>query len=519
MAAAIEGEGGVPREVELTLRLSPHAAEALFVDDVIRAFATAKPRLVTHQTRYFDTPDRRLRDARVSLRIRHIGARRIQTLKAAADPNLGLLSRAEDEHAVSGEKPDPSLITVPALRSLFASDRIIGRLAPVFETSIKRHVMMLNFAGAVVELALDRGEIRGAGLNAPICEIELELKSGPIDALYALAQAIHAKFPLNIEPLSKAERGYVLIDHRAPPPRGAERLSLPRDADLLEVFRRMGRNCLAQLRGNIAACRAQVTPEAVHQLRVAIRRLRSVLTAFRGVLPTEERRRLAGEIRMVMKGFDLARGLDVFLAETWRPLTRHVHDPAVAMLGEVARSRRASTARGITRLLDDPKLTTVLLSLEAWWEGRGAAHALGSHAGEGARDYARAILKRLRRKLDKQGRRIESLTEDGLHDLRIRAKRLRYTGELFRGLFPGRGAKGYLAGVAAIQDRLGLLNDAVVTRQLLGRLARGVPAARRAEFDRAAALVAGWAGARIAEDIQRLPAAWAAFADLKPFWR
>jgi triphosphatase len=79
--------------------------------------------------------------------------------------------------------------------------------------------------------------------------------------------------------------------------------------------------------------------------------------------------------------------------------------------------------------------------------------------------------------------------------------------------------KPYVAALAAVQDRLGAINDAITAQALLDQLDRDHPPADAAGRAGARALIAGWASARIAENLAALPELWAEFAALKPFWR
>jgi CHAD domain-containing protein len=96
---------------------------------------------------------------------------------------------------------------------------------------------------------------------------------------------------------------------------------------------------------------------------------------------------------------------------------------------------------------------------------------------------------------------------------------VRYAIEFFRGLFRKKAVKPYVAALAAVQDRLGAINDALTAQQLLDQLDRERPATDPAGRAKARALIAGWASARIAENLAPLPDLWAEFAALKPFWR
>jgi CHAD domain-containing protein len=130
-------------------------------------------------------------------------------------------------------------------------------------------------------------------------------------------------------------------------------------------------------------------------------------------------------------------------------------------------------------------------------------------------NFARALLRKHHRKLQAEASALQDPKPVELHALRIQAKRLRYTAEFVRGLFPTRPAKRYIAGLKSIQDILGTLNDAVVARALLPQLTKGDPIGGA----RAAGLVSGWTAAEVTAARQRFGETWEHFIDTRRFWK
>ncbi len=119
----------------------------------------------------------------------------------------------------------------------------------------------------------------------------------------------------------------------------------------------------------------------------------------------------------------------------------------------------------------------------------------------------------------KAGENLGELDEAGLHEVRIRGKKLRYLAEFFASLYPRKLAKAYLEALAEIQDHLGSLNDGAVVHHLLRAIEKRAPEMDAAVMSRATGLITGWSSARIDSDLQGLPEAWAAFVAAKPFWK
>ncbi len=126
-------------------------------------------------------------------------------------------------------------------------------------------------------MALDVGEVLAGKRSQPICEIELELKAGQPDALFALALDWAGQFDCVPFDISKAERGVRLAHDLAAAPVKSVPLSLNRGMSVEDGFAAMVQACLTQFQANLPGVLASDDIEYVHQARVALRRLRAVL--------------------------------------------------------------------------------------------------------------------------------------------------------------------------------------------------------------------------------------------------
>jgi inorganic triphosphatase YgiF len=172
----------------------------------------------------------------------------------------------------------------------------------------------------LVEVAIDQGRVTTPRGSVPICEIELELKDGEPDALFDLALALNKETPLRLETSSKSDRGYALLTEDAIGWSKAPALVLDPVVTGAQAFSSIVRHNLAHLLSNERAAREGHDPEGVHQARVAIRKLRSVLTLFRSFLPVEVVERHTEELRWLAGEMGTARDLDVFLDELLAPV-------------------------------------------------------------------------------------------------------------------------------------------------------------------------------------------------------
>ncbi|MBI3453773.1 MAG: CYTH and CHAD domain-containing protein, partial [Rhodospirillales bacterium] len=350
-------DSGDPIETELKLKISPDAVARLMRHSLLRRLGSGKPARKRLVSTYFDTPDLRLMHHRVALRVRKIGQRRVQTVKCAPDASGGTAARLEWEVDVGGDRPDLGAAHIERienrnLRKLLGADKVRDRLQPLFVTDFRRTTWPLRLKGSAIELAVDVGEIKSANGRMPICEAELELKSGDRAGLYALARKLRKSIPFTVEPMSKAERGYALAAHADPRAHKAAPLRLDRAATVAETVLRIGRNCLLHLRANEAAVRAGDVTEGVHQMRVAVRRLRSALSAFRGILGKDDRRQIGGGLRWIARQCAAAREWDVFRDELLAPLReRLTADPALKLYADAVDVACADAHAKVTAML------------------------------------------------------------------------------------------------------------------------------------------------------------------------
>ncbi|MGH6899473.1 MAG: inorganic triphosphatase, partial [Geminicoccaceae bacterium] len=274
-------------EIELKLSGRPEHLKRAFSSTAIRARATGRDQTRRLENVYYDTDDQRLRACGLAFRVRKDGRRYYQTLKS--DDARGLAAyRGEWQTPLRSREPDLALMPPGATAVLNGVARS-DELKAVFTTHVRRLVRLLAATDrhgrpSLVEAALDLGTIECNGGCLPIAELELELLDGSPDALYALALELDALAPLHVETRSKSARGYALATGAPPAWHKAEALRFATDATVDDAIGAILRNCVEQWCANEAAAHDGSDPEGVHQMRVAIRRLRSALSLFKPLL-------------------------------------------------------------------------------------------------------------------------------------------------------------------------------------------------------------------------------------------
>ena len=236
----------------------------------------ARPVARRLQNIYYDTPKLELHKSGMALRLRHAGREWLQTLKGGGSVQAGLHQRYEWEVPVNRaaldfaatQEVDWDALLRPSLRK---------KLQPIFITDFSRSSRMLDFQGAHIELCMDQGEVRTEQRSTPICELELELKSGESRQLFELALAILEIVPFELETVSKAEQGYRLLSGYAGQPVKGVAPVFARTDTLTDVLKALIWFCLQHFQGNLSGAMGSEDAEYLHQMRVALRRLRVVL--------------------------------------------------------------------------------------------------------------------------------------------------------------------------------------------------------------------------------------------------
>jgi inorganic triphosphatase YgiF len=510
-------------EVEIKLRLSPERLGRLKRSAVLRSLARGRGRTRHLLTVYFDTPRFELKAAGAALRIRHLGKRRIQTIKLPINGQTGLQTLREIESDVRGDVPDLMQIPDEETKAWLRDRGVADALTPVFTTDLKRTVWLAALQESEIEVALDRGEARAGERRLPISEVELELKSGSPGRLVELTLMLHREIPIAWEFDTKAARGYRLALDQPPQPERARPIAISPDMPGRLAFVAIAHSCLRHIRANEGCARLGQDSEGVHQLRVGVRRLRALVGAYRKEIAAEFGNYLARELDWLQTQCGAARDWDVFIAESLERLhARLPGDPAVSAMLRAAAALRDESYVALRATLDEPRYTELLLRLElALTEGNwsGAAEGGGALLDRPVAEFATSVLGKRYKKLRAIGGKRADLPEQDLHRLRIAGKKLRYTAEFFRGLYPKKSVVKFIDALADVQDHLGSLNDAVVSRQLLlsleGRIANAndIAAARHAS-----GMILGWQAARIDRDLAELGSIWRKLRDRAPFW-
>lgn len=493
----------------LDLWLHPDDVDRLLRLPEVARLRAGRTRPVAARLIWHDTPDGDLAAEGLSLCERQLGREtvwRLERLRGAADAPW-----------ICGAPP-PLVAEAATLDHL--AHRLPAPLLPVAACAgTLRRLPNVAIEGGLA-MSLLQGTLRAVTGEEPVARLRLDGPCPDIEAL-ALALTEHVRLAVSSLPLA-AEAARIAGRAVTPPALGAP--APPAQAPVSEACAAILSHLTGVMLHWAGDAGRGVAPEPVHQMRVALRRLRSALSLFRRALGDTGRGEVQSDLRFLLQVLGPARDWDVFTSGTGRRVALALaQDRSVGRLLAAAERRRQDSYAALAAHLHGAafrRLGIRLACLAAFrpWERMppdDAVEALARmFAAQAAplRGYAGHALSRRLDKLLAQGENLSDLTPADLHALRIQGKRLRYAAEFFAPLYPARECRRFLRRIAALQERLGRLNDNTVAAHLMADLAGGGNRGYAVGVVRGF-VAAGQLGARA-----RMERSWRKFRRAEPFW-
>jgi CHAD domain-containing protein len=254
-------------------------------------------------------------------------------------------------------------------------------------------------------------------------------------------------------------------------------------------------------------------PEAAHQLRVGLRRLRSSLRAFRSIESSPATLALSRYAREIGQKVGGLRDADILIGGIYAPVaaTRR-GEPGFSELRGALLAHRDSVRCEARAALSSEQWSRLQLYLALWPETVASNPRLVAPV----RAFAPKSLAKSWRRVAKYGARLESLSIEERHEMRKALKALRYAVEFFASLYEARRVKRLVKDLKRLQDVFGYMND-VATASALNSICDGrcalVPAAQRA-----AGYVLGWHEVSARQAWDEVATMWRRLAKRRRFW-
>lgn len=501
-------------EFELKLTMDKQYASRLSHQAVILNKSTCKP--ISHKLAdlYFDSPDLKLMEAGVKLHLSHTSSGWIQSIQLSGSSHIGLHQYLEWNAPIAGNHPDFTKIYEPILVKVFPNKNLRKSITPMFKTEIQRKTWHLAFNnGDQVEVAFDLGRLIAHENEEVISEVSLKLKSGHVGRLFDLALELQDAIPLNLENLTLAQRGYAYYRHSPPQVIKAQLPNLTRKMNANIAFKEIVWECIHQLQLNQNVVLHTSDIEGVHQMRIALRRLRSAFSLFKLILGHKKCAFILSELKWLSNILGKARDIDVLLTQTIPAISKQLkHHPGLLTLQQLALKRQAKVYGFTREALLSWRYHCLLLTVCSWleneqWKQSKKHYQLPS--------VATRTLNKFHKQLLRHNGSLTEMSAEDRHATRIASKRLRYAAEFFMSLYPVKDCARFIKILTQVQECLGQINDITVAERLLDELNSSQSDTQSIEAIQL--FKQGNAGAAV-QNIAKINPIWKQLTSTRPFW-
>ena len=469
-------------EIELKFQIPPESKASL--EEFIKSKGGTSKRL---RAKYFDTDTKLLARSNIALRLRKEGQVWYQTLKVS--PQAAAVVRHED--TVRLVTPPGTEPVVDTSRHSYSDqwakfDKALKHdaaqaLKPLYETDLKRLSVDLRTRRGLINYAIDTGSISNVQketdplhlalghtvepLKLPVKEIELELVSGSNMALIEAGTRLVRDYGVWLDVRTKSMRGDSLAKAKLiMAPAKAQSVKITDDLSLEEFFETVRKECVrhALVNASQLASEEGYSPEHIHQLRVALRRLRTALKLFSRVQNFEVQT-WSDQAKFLAAQLGKNRDIDVMSESIW-PELRKINAPLVEFSAQEGMQSPALIVR-------DGKIQSWFLELIGRDLQSPEQHTKSRWSA------ILPIIIKWQKKCVKRAKNFASLTVEERHELRKKMKRLRYSLEFIEGECKSTKFRQFIKVLARAQNELGTYNDLQVALENYRAIVTHDPAA------------------------------------------
>ncbi len=312
-----------------------------------------------------------------------------------------------------------------------------------------------------------------------------------------------------------------MVAKRQPAVTKAEPLEFAKNASVDDVVSVVFAAGLKHWTANEAAALSGLDPEGVHEMRVALRRMRAALSDFQGIVPAAQISWLKRETKWLISSLGMARDWDVFLSELLPPVeAARPGDSGLAKLRMAAEREREKGYAGARRAIRSHRYSALLMRMRRWLQAKSWRQGDDGRKwlDKSAEKVGGRLLTKRHQAVLELGQGFKKLSAQERHKLRITLKKLRYTAEFFRSLYPKKREKAYFHALTQLQNSLGRMNDIVVADHLLNRLSAARDHRISDLISTAGGIVARWYSKSARSWEKEAEANWGEFCSRDAFW-
>ena len=391
-------------------------------------------------------------------------------------------------------------------------------------TQFTRDIRLLHLEdGSKIEFCLDRGTISTDRAKMPLCELELELKSGNAVQLFLFALKLQKAFPfsLRLENISKAERGYILSSVCKKPPVKATRIPLSNDMCVNMAFKTIYWNCLEHLSSNEYGMLNKRDNEYLDQMRIALRRQRFALKIFSKILPKKNITPIIQELKWLTTQFNLAHYWGMLAIKILPAINNNFSGHlGIAMMMKTSKQLYRKHQNHVRHLIKSKRYLRVMLKIGVWLNTdvflakKKSADTLVL-TNRLIKEFSDSFLNDQHQYLRKLEKKITMLNLSELHTLRTIINKQRYAAEFFADLYPKSENNSHFRSLHNLQHLLDVTRDNMAINGLLNELKINQ---KGETMNEATGIALGWNGRDGFQKELELECAWAFYNTTSPFW-
>jgi inorganic triphosphatase YgiF len=368
--------------------------------------------------------------------------------------------RVELEREVATSQPRLLEVELKQLPKQLRSKLNPEQLQPVYQTQYRRLSWDVAYGASSIEVSLDRGEISAGTKTWPICEVEVELKRGTPNDLFAFSMSLCEQAALALIDESKSTRGARLARGKRAKIRYAAMVKLKRRQRPAEAFSAFAQECLAQYAANRLSFLEGGEAEAVHQMRVALRRMWAVVWMFKPLVGRSTRQQISSILRLLRQQLGPARAAHVFAADVLPlALSKRKDERKLEQGRALAENLVDLRHKALLEMLQAPDHASRVLQLHLLLMNLPRQMEVVKGKPGDLAAFAKRRFERLHQHLMNAADACPPPLSPAFHALRLRLKKQRYLAEIFGQLFKAADVKRHIRRLAKLQLVFGAVND------------------------------------------------------------
>jgi triphosphatase len=489
---------------------------------------------------YLDTPDAAVGNLGFGFGLRRSGTATSADIKRAIDKAArGAAARGGWTRFVEPLSAATSAQARRRLGSLLRRRDTQKSLGCIFRTETQESLWSVNSGSGVAEIILNRARVTANGKGVLLAFVTFTCKAGTAADFFRLVAEICAPAKLRITAQDIALRSYRLSGRLRTFHVSAHAPELAASLDSATAFRTIARATFDQFLLNETAVRLARDREAVHQCRVALRRLSASLRLFSPLVSGAGRDDLRPALKQLAAYLKQARDLDVLIANVIEPAVAAKPSAATQDLLRLVEGRRKTAYDALVAAFTAAPTAKLFLRLVAWIEtGDWTLHPeRESRRHEPIGLFVERKLAKATLKFKERCAELEEANQEKRHHIRIRAKNLRYGTEFFETLVASKTTPSnathhkterkrfhaFIGALKELQTILGDANDAAMAHRFLHSLKQNISEDRMAKPSKATiaaihSIADSVKGLSEPEFLKKAAKARRALAEIKPFW-